>query len=234
MKPTANDADKLARADRDIAEVEGRVAQQVAFIESLTLKGLDTVLAERLLRLLRYDLGVLRTQRRVLLDGREAAVCRSRSRPEPRTHRRRRTPGLPGSGERGRDAQRADASAVGPILTWESLPNRALVARTEDHLLVVRPTGGKKGAFRFAVMRPLPANGGLVHVAVGAGATAREAMLAAERAVPPPPAVPAFASSPPAPGPSGWEGHRAYPLPEALRVRRDPGAVGKIEAPPAV
>lgn len=232
MERGVNDAEKLARADRDIAGVENRVVQQLAIIEVLAAKGLDTVLAEKLLRLMRYDLEVMRTQRRLLLDGREHPVRPSRSRPGSRGHRPGQTAGLPRSGDRGEDVSRSDAVGAGPILTWESLPNRALIARTEDRLLVVRPSGGTRGAFRFAVLKPLPADGGLLHLAAGSARTTREAMLAAERVISPPPGAtaPIPLPSPSVPGRDEENGHRASPSPETPRVRLDagagPGAVG--------
>lgn len=232
MELAVNDAEKLARSDRDIAGIEGRIVQQLAFIEALTDKGLDTALAEKLLRLMRHDLEVMHTQRRLLLDGRDRPVRRSRPRPGPRGRRPGQTADLPASDERGAEVSRPDAVAAGPILSWESLPNRALIARTEDRMLVVRPTGGTRGAFRFAVMKPLPADGGLLHLAAGNARTAREAMLAAERAISPPPGAPApvLMPSPSTPGQGEENGHRAPPSPETPLVRLDsgvgPGTVG--------
>lgn len=182
MQTALDDAGKLARTDRDIAEVERRVARQLAFIGALAAKGFDTRLAETLLRLMRRDLDAMRGHRRALLGGRGPAP--SPARPAGAAARRpgramaRPCPAAPAP-----DLPRPGAGAAGPILVWESLPNRALIARTEGHLLVVRPRGARPVAFRFAVLKTLPENGGLLHVAHGGERTAREAMLAAEGAL---------------------------------------------------
>lgn len=188
MQTALDGTDKLSRTDRDIAEVERRVARQIAFIEGLAAKNLDTGSAEWLLHLMRHDLGAMHGYRRALLGERGPAPSCARPVGAPARAPGRATP-WPCSAGSGPPAPapgepRSGLGATGPVLAWESLPNRSLIARTEDHLLVVRPYDARGVAFRFAVMRALPADGGLLHVAHGGKPTAREAMLAAERALP--------------------------------------------------
>lgn len=188
MQSAVSDVDKLARTDRDIAEVERRVARQLAFIEALVSKDLDTRSAETLLRLMRHDLDAMRRYRHVLLDepGLVPSSARPAGTPTRRPERATTRPCPAGRGPAGAvpAAPRPGLGAAGPVLAWESLPNRTLIARAEDHVFVVRPYNARGGTFRFAVLRALPADGGLLHVAHGGKRTAREAMLAAERALP--------------------------------------------------
>lgn len=67
-------------------------------------------------------------------------------------------------------------------LSWVKLPNGALMSQLADHLFVVRPDIDKPSATRFAALKALPANGGLLHVVCGHRRTIREAVAAAERA----------------------------------------------------
>ena len=232
MGPAVDHADKLARVDRDIARIEGRVAQQLAFIERTAARGHDTALARAALRVLEFDLEVLRRHRGFLSDDRDRPTCR----PPTRRPRRRASPPRPdGCGREAPRPEEADAPpAAGPALAWESLPNRALIARTEDYLLVVRPTGAQGRAFRFAVLKPLPANGGLLHVTTGNRRTARDAMLAAERAIVPPPGATAPGRlSPPAPEGADGGDSRIYTPPE-VRPLHPPSRADRegVEAPP--
>lgn len=223
MQTAVGDVDKLARTDHDIAEVERRAAYQSAFIAALVVKGFDTGPAERLLQLMRRDLDTMRGYRRVLLGEREPPPAPARP-AETSPLRPKRAARRPHPAPRGPDAPRPGAPAAAPTLVWESLPSRASIARTEGHLLVVRPIGGKRGTFRFAVLKRLPANGGLLHVTAGCECTAREAMLAAERAaeraiVPAPgPTAPGLFAPPP-PESDGGRGGRGHPPPQERRVR---------------
>lgn len=89
--------------------------------------------------------------------------------------------GGPGRGPAAPARAGAPRRAATPAEAWEALPNGALVARVKGYRLVVRPVAG--GRFRFALLKQLPGNGGLAHVASGGRGGREQAMLAAERAV---------------------------------------------------
>lgn len=66
-------------------------------------------------------------------------------------------------------------------MSWETLPNGALIARVDDYTLVVRH--GMRGRFRFVVLAHSPGRRGVTRVASGGEDTAERAIVAAEQAV---------------------------------------------------
>jgi len=68
------------------------------------------------------------------------------------------------------------------LLSWLTLPGGGLMSRSADYLFVVRSDVDKPNAIRFAALKALPENGGLLHVICGYRRTTQEAVVAAERA----------------------------------------------------
>ena len=68
MSKTLNKCDVLARIDRDIAEGERHVAEQIALIKWMREESLDTTLAQNLLCNLEHILGHWHGHRQLILE----------------------------------------------------------------------------------------------------------------------------------------------------------------------
>ena len=68
MVDKQKEREDLAKADRDIADGERRVAAQIILIQQMTEKGQDTALAEQFLRNLEQTLEQWHVHRRLILE----------------------------------------------------------------------------------------------------------------------------------------------------------------------
>ncbi|WP_114948706.1 hypothetical protein [Microvirga calopogonii] len=68
MPNVQHEREHLAKADRDIADGERRVAQQIILIEQMRKDGQNTALAEEFLRNLEQTLEQWHAHRRLILD----------------------------------------------------------------------------------------------------------------------------------------------------------------------
>ncbi|WP_114946763.1 hypothetical protein [Microvirga calopogonii] len=68
MPNVQQEREHLAKADRDIADGERRVAEQIILIEQMRKDGHDTALAEEFLRNLEQTLEQWHAHRRLILD----------------------------------------------------------------------------------------------------------------------------------------------------------------------
>ena len=68
MPDMQQEREHLAKANRDIADGERRVAEQIILIQQMTEKGQDTALAEEFLRNLEQTLEQWHVHRRLILE----------------------------------------------------------------------------------------------------------------------------------------------------------------------
>ena len=68
MPDMQQEREHLAKANRDIADGERRVAEQIILIQQMTEKGQDTALAEECLRNLEQTLEQWHVHRRLILE----------------------------------------------------------------------------------------------------------------------------------------------------------------------
>ena len=68
MPDMQQEREHLAKANRDIAHGERRVAEQIILIQQMTEKGQDTALAEEFLRTLEQTLEQWHIHRRLILE----------------------------------------------------------------------------------------------------------------------------------------------------------------------
>ena len=68
MPDMQQEREHLAKANRDIADGERRVAEQIILIQQMTEKGQDTALAEEFLRKLEQTLEQWHVHRRLILE----------------------------------------------------------------------------------------------------------------------------------------------------------------------